>query len=140
MASRSRYGAQGRVLILGGVGTALLHIITMVTANYYVSLVLLAGIGFFNIIFLNTANTMFQMSTSDEYRSRVMSIYSLILFGSTPIGNFFAGTVMEHIPGDSGFVACGIATLLLLIPVFIFNRAFIAGWFKKPGINEIKPT
>jgi|AGTN01.2.fsa_nt_gi Arabinose efflux permease len=133
MASRSRYGAQGRILILGGAGSVLLHIATIFTTDYYVSLALIAGIGFFTIVFLNTANAMFQMGTPDEYRSRVMSVYSLILFGSTPIGNFFAGTIMEHIPGNSGFVGCGAAALLLLIPVFIVNRAFIAGWFKKPG-------
>jgi MFS family permease len=136
MATRSRRGIQGRILVIGGVATALLQIATLFTVNYYASLALLALVGFANIVFLNTANAIFQLGTPDEYRSRVMSIYSLLLLGSTPIGNFFAGTIMDNIPGDSGFVSCGAATLLLLIPVFISQRRVVASWLR--GAHPVK--
>ncbi len=142
MASRSRQGVRGRILVIGGIGTALLQLATVFTVNYGVSLALLALIGFCNIVFLNTANAMFQLGTPDEYRSRVMSIYSLLLVGSTPIGNFFAGAIMENIPGDSGFISCGTVTLLLLIPVLIAKRSIIAGWFRRESrtINHTHPV
>jgi hypothetical protein len=60
-----------------------------------------------------------------------MSVYSLLLQGSTPIGNFFAGAVMDYIPGDSGFVACGTVTLLLLLPVLAAKRNVFISWFRK---------
>jgi MFS family permease len=130
MASRSRLGVKGRLLIFGGAATALLQLLTVCTTSYYISLALLTLIGFANIVFLNTANALFQTSTPDEYRARVMSIYSLLLLGSTPIGNFFAGAVMDNIPGDSGFIACGAVTLLLLVPVLIGQRSTVSKWMR----------
>jgi MFS family permease len=128
MASRSKYGIKKNLLIFGAVSTALLQVSTILTANYYISLVLLAVIGFVNIVFFNTANAMIQLNSSDEYRARVMSVYSLLAMGSTPVGNFFAGAVMDKMGGDSGFLFCGVVTLLLLVPVFIFKRKPISSW------------
>jgi MFS family permease len=128
MASRSKYGLKKNLLIFGAIATALLQVSTILTANYYISLVLLAIIGFVNIVFFNTANAMFQLNASDEYRARVMSVYSLLAMGSTPVGNFFARAVMDKMGGDSGFLFCGVVTLLLLVPVFIFKRKPIASW------------
>ncbi len=142
MATRSRSGVKGHRLILGGIATALLQILTICTTSYPISLILLGLIGFANLVFLNTANVLFQTNTPDEYRARVMSIYSLLLFGSTPAGNFFAGVIMDNIPGDSGFVGCGLLTLLLLIPVLIMRRTVISDWMrghKGPAVNKIDP-
>jgi MFS family permease len=133
MASISNGGVRKNLLVLGAVSTAALQIATVLTASYIVSLVLIAVIGFINLVFFNTANALFQVYATDEYRGRVMSVYSLLAQGSTPIGNFFAGTVMEHIGGDSGFVSCGVVTLLLLVPVFFIKRKMIAEWVSNGG-------
>lgn len=134
MASRSKYGIKNNLMIYGAVGTALLQVATVVTANYYISLVLLTAIGFVNIIFFNTANALFQLNSSDEYRARVMSVYSMLAMGSTPVGNFLTGAVMDSMGGDSGFLFCGVVTLLLLVPVFIFKRKSISSWVTNKGI------
>jgi len=132
MASISNGGVKKNLLVIGAVGTAALQAATILTANYIVSLLLLAAIGFINLVFFNTANALFQLYTTDEYRGRVMSVYSLLNQGSTPVGNFFAGTVMENMGGSSGFVSCGAVTLLLLLPVFLIKWKMIATWvFKK---------
>jgi hypothetical protein len=60
-----------------------------------------------------------------------MSVYSLLLQGLTPVGNFYVGIVMENFGGNTGFISCGIASLLFLIPVFVFNRNIIAQWMTK---------
>mgnify|MGYP000364538256 CR=1 FL=1 len=54
-----------------------------------------AMIGFFNLVFLNAGNSIFQVHTPDEYRGRVMSVYTFLSQGSLPLGNFFAGSVMQ---------------------------------------------
>jgi predicted MFS family arabinose efflux permease len=128
MASRSKNGVNKNFLVFGALSTALLQVLTVFTANYYISLVLLAAIGFVNIVFFNTANAMFQLNSPDEYRARVMSVYSLLAMGSTPVGNFLTGAVMDSIGGDSGFLFCGIVTLALLAPVFVFKRKPISAW------------
>lgn len=88
-------------------------------------------IGFCNLIFLNTANSIFQVHSSNEYRGRVMSVYSFLNMGSTPVGNFLVGTVMEYAGGDSGYLFCGGATVLLLALIIIPAHKEIARWIKE---------
>ena len=128
MASISKNGLKKSLLIYSAVGTSLLLISLFFISGYVACLILLTIIGFLNIVFFNTANIIFQTSSSDEYRGRVMSVYSLLIQGLTPIGNFCTGTVMENFGGNSGFVSCGAASLLFLIPVFLFNRGTISHW------------
>ena len=43
----------------------------------------MAGVGWGFMIVFNMLNTLVQISAADELRGRVMSIYSLIFFGTT---------------------------------------------------------
>jgi predicted MFS family arabinose efflux permease len=122
MANISKNGIIKYFLIIDALGVALLQIITSLMSVYWICLILAAGIGFINLTFLNTANSTFQLNSTDEYRGRVMSVYAFLNQGSTPIGNFFAGTVMEHWGGRAGFFLCGIATLLLIIPLIVWQK------------------
>ena len=131
MAYRRSKGVNKRLLVLGGVMIGLLQVSTVFTRQYGISIILVALIGFFNLIFMNTANSIFQVASSDEYRGRVMSVYSFLNMGSTPIGNFLVGAVMERFAGDSGFLFCGGMTLALLAVIFCFARREIARWFSE---------
>jgi MFS family permease len=122
MANISKNGIVKYFLIIDALGVALFQIITSLMSVYWICLILAAGIGFINLTFLNTANSTFQLNSTDEYRGRVMSVYAFLNQGSTPIGNFFAGTVMEHWGGRAGFFLCGIATLLLIIPLIVWQK------------------
>ena len=131
MAYRSSMGVSKRLLVVSGCIIGLLQVSTVFTRQYAVSMILVALIGFFNLIFLNTANSIFQVLSSDEYRGRVMSVYSFLNMGSTPIGNFLVGAVMEDFAGDSGFLFCGGMTLSLLAVIFFFARRELARWFSE---------
>lgn len=137
MASISKKGLNKSLLIYSAIGTSLLLMCLFFISDYGACLVLLAVIGFLNIIFFNTANIIFQTNSSDEYRGRVMSVYSLLIQGLIPIGNFYVGTVMENLGGNSGFISCGAASLLFLIPVLIFNRSIITAWMVKKNSAPI---
>ncbi len=117
MANISKKGIRKQLLIIDGLGTSLLLVSAGFTRVYWISLLLVAAIGFSNLVFINTANSIFQLNSTDEYRGRVMSVYAFLNQGSTPVGNFFAGTVMEHLGGGAGFAACGLTTLLLMLPL-----------------------
>ena len=43
-----------------------------------------------------TANTTIQLTVPDELRGRVMSVYTTVFAGSTPIGGLLAGTLASH--------------------------------------------
>jgi MFS family permease len=122
MASISKKGIQKGLLFFAALTISVLQIITALTHVYWICWVLIAGIGFLNLTFINTANSTFQLNSTDEYRGRVMSVYAFLNQGSTPLGNFFAGTVMEHLGGNAGFPACGLTTLLLVLIFTIWKN------------------
>ncbi len=128
MAYASKYGLRKRYLLYSGVATAILFIGTFFLRAYVVCLLLLIPIGFCSLVFMNTANALFQVNTPDAYRGRVMSVYAFINQGSHPIGNFFAGTVMEYFGGETGFLICGAAMLLFMVPLYFWRRDVIKSW------------
>lgn len=70
--------------------------------------------GFSLISYITTANSTVQLYSNVNYRARVMSIYSLVFTGTTPIGNLYAGFMTEHFGYQGGFIACGAICLVLL--------------------------
>ncbi|MBI5348805.1 MAG: MFS transporter, partial [Chloroflexi bacterium] len=61
------------------------------------SLATLAGAGLGMIMIFNSSNALVQSQIPDELRGRVMSVYSLIFFGSMPLGALLAGSLAEFI-------------------------------------------
>ncbi len=78
-----------------------------------------AIIGFFNILFMTTANSTMQINTSDQFRGRVMSVYSFAFLGTTPIGNLFAGSIMQKLGAGMGILICGAVSGLLILLIVI---------------------
>ncbi len=136
MAYISKSGVKKSLLLFSGAATAVLQIVTVCSARYSVASLLILAVGFCNLVFINTANSIFQLNSSNEYRGRVMSVYSFLNLGSTPVGNFLSGAVMENVGGDSGFVFCGSVTLLLLGLIFAINRKSLLGWISKSSTPE----
>jgi MFS family permease len=102
---------------------------TLFTKNYISAGITFVFIGFFNLTFLNKANTIIQFNTEDKYRGRVMSIYSLLNIGSTPLGSAFAGAVMEKFGGKFGFFSCGSIIFLVTAVIMCFIE------FKKDSLK-----
>lgn len=93
--------------------------------TYYVSILILIIYGFFNIIFMASINFIIQINSRDEYRGRTVSVYSLVLVGTTPIGNLFAGTIAEYLGSNASFLLCGVTTLVLMFFIlFKFKEVF----------------
>lgn len=63
--------------------------------------------GYFAVLLTTSTNATLQLNSSDEFRGRVMSVYTLALAGTTPIGNFIAGTITEYLGPNLGFGICG---------------------------------
>lgn len=75
---------------------------------------ILAITGFFFIVFSSTINTSIQIDLDNQFRGRVMSVYTLVFAGTTPFGSLFAGSIDNQFGGRAGFIACGGMTLLLI--------------------------
>ena len=58
-----------------------------------VSLVLMLALGWGVIAMAATTNMIIQLTVPDHLRGRVMSVYTTVFAGSTPIGGLFAGAI-----------------------------------------------
>jgi MFS family permease len=75
---------------------------------------------------LNNSQAIVQSLVPDNLRGRVMGVYTLIFFGSMPIGSLLAGSLAAWI-GEPVTVMIGAIMLLVLA---------IAAWFYLPDIHR----
>ncbi len=100
---------------------AIFLMLTGFSRSYFLTGLLLAFTGLSFVSFSSTANSTIQINSADEYRGRVMSVYSLVFAGSTPVGNLYAGTISQNFGSNIGFIACGGIILVLLIPLYAYR-------------------
>jgi MFS family permease len=68
-------------------------------------------VGFFSINVTSLANTMIQLESRPDMRGRVMALWNMAIFGSTPIGGPIIGYVGEHFGARWGVALGGAATV-----------------------------
>jgi MFS family permease len=84
------------------------------------SLVTLLGVGWGFMMITNNSQAIVQSLVPDVLRGRVMSVYSLIFFGSMPIGSILAGSLAEWIGEPLTVMICAVLLLGLAIAVWIY--------------------
>lgn len=136
MASLSKKGVRKWLLAAGAAATLLIQVLMAIAWNYALALLFVAMIGFFNLVFLNAGNSIFQVYAPDKYRGRVMSVYSFLTQGSLPVGNFFAGTVMQAFGGWAGYPVCGLTAFICLAFFMGNKKEVVKGWFEGAKPSE----
>jgi MFS family permease len=103
--------------------------------SFPISLLLMVGAGWGLIAMAATTNTMIQLTVPDELRGRVMSVYTTIFAGSSPVGGLFAGALAASfgvavaliVGGALAVVAVLVATWLALRSGAVTLSATMAG-------------
>lgn len=90
------------------------------------SLVTLLGVGWGFMMVTNNSQAIVQSLVPDALRGRVMGVYTLVFFGSMPIGSLLAGSVAQWI-GEPVTVMVGAALMFVLA---------IAAWLFLPDIRR----
>jgi MFS family permease len=116
--SRSRY--KGWQLAAGSFLFPLGLLSFAFSRSFSLSLVCLALVGFGFVSQNATSNTLVQGIVPDELRGRVMGVYSLMFFGTTPFGSLLTGSLAQAFGPTVGVVAGALVTLLFALAVFIF--------------------
>lgn len=129
---KSRVGPSRTLMIASSIGIGIMLILTGSSNLYYLTALSLAITGIFNMFFSTTANTTLQMNSKDEYRGRVMSVYSLVFAGATPLGNLFSGYVSGRYGAGAAFMLSGVSTIVLIILLITWIR------FKKKSENVLQ--
>ena len=101
---------------------------------------LLAGAltGFGLIVYLASTNTLLQLTTEDRFRGRVMSLYTLMFAGTTPIGAIAAGAIAQRY---SAPISTSASAIIMLLGAFAVSRRIAAIERAEPGrITEATST
>ena len=91
-------------------GISMLLVSVMPTLNWAVAGML--AVGFFSINFTSLANTSLQLESDPAMRGRVMSLWTMAMLGSTPIGGPIIGFIAEHVGARWGIAVGGLAALI----------------------------
>lgn len=119
---------QGRKLFAAVAGFGICIIIFGISDFYWLSFCSLVIAGMLDGISVIVRGTVLQLSTPDEMRGRVSSVYSMFINSSNELGQF-----------ESGFTA----RLMGTVPSVIFGGCMtlfvvIISWFKAPNLREFE--
>ena len=120
VASRKGQSGSGKLLTVGNLLFPSLLLLFALSKSFIFSLGVMLLIGFSFVLQNALANTLLQMTTPDELRGRVMSIYTLTFQIMMRMGSLQAGFVADW-AGAPFSVAIG-AILSLAYGIFVFFR------------------
>jgi MFS family permease len=117
------HDATERVLALAGIGLGGALVLLGLSSWYGVSLALLVVAGLVGITATVTANTRLQLLTPDAYRGRVMSLFVMLMGGTTPIGALLLGAIAQAWGIRVGLFIFGSLTIVSLLAIVALNRS-----------------
>jgi MFS family permease len=117
--------ASEKRIILSGIALGISILLLGLSHSYLLSLILLAIAGFAGIIASVTTNTRLQLITPDKFRGRIMSIYILLMGGTTPIGAFLFGEIAGNFNTGIALIIFGSITVLGIIIIALTHRHFV---------------
>jgi MFS family permease len=110
---------RGRFLLVAALGFSGAVGWFATSRSFPVALLALAALGFCMIAYMTTANTVIQIITPNHLRGRLMSIWTLVSFGMTPVGSLIAGAVAQQwgapVALALGGAVCGLACVVITI-------------------------
>jgi MFS family permease len=113
---------RGRKLVLMNILYPLALMGFALSRSYYLSLVVLVGVGVMMIPQLAMCNMLIQSYVPNEFRGRVMSVYTLLFFGMHPFGGLIFGGLAERFTAPvsiaigAGFVLMMVLAIQVLVP------------------------
>jgi MFS family permease len=127
LASRSSVLGLGRVIPRAGLlfGAALIALSQ--SRSLLLSLPLLVAAGSGMMVQMAASNTIVQTIVDDDKRGRVMSFYSMAVFGVMPFGSLLAGTLADRIGAPLTLLSAGVSVCTVAL---LFLRAL-------PGLRPL---
>jgi MFS family permease len=117
----------GKLLLVAVAGFGICTILFAVSTNFYFSLLMLAGTGFFDTVSMVIRGTIVQLFTPNEMRGRVSAVNSLFIGSSNELGAFESGAA---------------ARLMGLVPSVIFGGTMTLvtvafAWLRAPKLRGL---
>ncbi|HEX2050497.1 MAG TPA: MFS transporter [Actinomycetota bacterium] len=112
LAAASRRAPTRRTLLLSALSFGCFTIAAAYAPTLELALFFLVPTGISGLIFSSTCNATLQVNSSDEMRGRVMGLYAVVFFGSTPFGAPLVGWIAETLDARAAIAFGGAATLV----------------------------
>jgi MFS family permease len=94
--SASRTRPTLKLLVGAALGLGVVDVIAALMPSYLLFMALLVPVGVASMLVMTAANSLTQLSSSDEMRGRVMSLYTLVSMGGAPLGAPFVGWLADQ--------------------------------------------
>ncbi len=124
---RISHGRRGQLLVITNIAFPLILIVFSFTSLFPLSLLLAYGLGVGFMVQFTTINTLLQTRVEDEFRGRVMGLYTLTFFGFSPFGNLLIGFLGEQ-------MGLGITLTLFAICSLVLSRLVL---LKTPEVQKL---
>ena len=123
-------GASTRRMDLGGVIMGLTLLGLGISRSYPLSLVLMVAAGAAGTVFTVTASTRLLLLSPGPLRGRVMSLYVLLMAGTTPVGSYLLGHLADAAGTGLAIVSFGLLTVAGV------GAGLAYGWTRHRGPRE----
>lgn len=110
---------KGALLFAGSLAFPVLLILFAWCTVYWLSIVLLFGLGFCFVVQSAPANAILQSVVPDQLRGRVLAIYVSLFLGLMRVGSLLLGILADRTSPQTAVATAGAAALTLTIAVFL---------------------
>jgi MFS family permease len=111
IAMRQQLRGLGNVVAYSAVGLGVSLVLFSSSRWYWFSLAALMLAGLTMMMQFTSTNTLIQAMVPDQLRGRVMSLYSMMFLGMSPLGSLLAGAIADHIGAPITVALGGVASL-----------------------------
>ncbi len=125
----------GRIMALAAVSLGLTMASFALSRFLPLSMILMAGLGFFMVTTLVSCNTLVQNLVDEDKRNRVMSLFIIASMGITPLGSLNAGWIAGRLGAPATLFAGGVITFLIGVALL---RAWPAMWAMSEPVYKEK--
>ncbi|MBC8088128.1 MAG: MFS transporter [Phycisphaerae bacterium] len=122
LAGPATHWRKGRVLVISSIGFPLLLLIFSFVTNVNAANILLLFIGCAMIVFNAVTNHALQLLVPDEYRGRLMALYSFVVVGLSQVAGALVAGAIARLTGV-GWAIGGAATITLGYVLWTLRRA-----------------
>lgn len=120
VATLTRLRRRGKLVLIFVTLFAIFEILFALAPNLWIGMILIFVLGVTSALYATLADTLIQTIINDQYRGRVMAVYSTF-WGLTPIGYLQAGTVASVWGTQTAIFVNGCVVLVYVLALACFN-------------------
>jgi len=122
LAGPATHWRKGRVLVISSIGFPVLLLLFSFATNVNAANILLLGVGCALIVFNAVTNHALQLLVPEEYRGRLMALYSFVVVGLSQFAGSLAAGAVARLTGVGPAIG-GAAAIMLTYAVWTIRRA-----------------